>query len=62
MRKASGYTMCSHIFLQISTKSTPNVIDKWWESLHLPLVPDETYLRSFCKWVNQIGVYSANFS
>jgi hypothetical protein len=39
-----GYTMCSHISLQISTKSTPIVIDKWWESLNLPLVPDKTYV------------------
>jgi hypothetical protein len=42
MRKASGLTMCSHIFLQISTKSMPIVIDEWWENLHLPLVPDKT--------------------
>ncbi len=42
MQKASGEPMCSHIFLQISTKSTPIVIDKRWEILHLPLVPDKT--------------------
>jgi hypothetical protein len=49
MQKASGLMMCSHVFLQVSTKSMPTVIDQWVHRQNVEVTNAERTKRRMTK-------------